>query len=74
MQPRVMLLIQDKFMEMLEPFMKILISYFKHKGSENPIVDARMIMAMLDGFAFHFILDPKDFPLEEIKKRLYEFI
>ena len=74
LQPRVMLLIQEKFMEMMEPMMKILISYFKQKGSENPVVDTRMVVAMLDGFAFHFVLDPKHFPLEEIKKRLYELI
>lgn len=74
LQPRVMSLIQEKFMAILDPLMKILISYFKHKGSENPEVDTRMVVAMLDGFAFHFVLDPKHFPLEEIKKRLYELI
>lgn len=74
LQPKVMSLIQDRFMKMMEPFMNILVSYFKQKGSENPIIETRMVVAMLDGFAFHFILDPKHFPLEEIKKRLYELI
>lgn len=74
LQPKVMILIQDKFMEMMEPLMKILVSYFQRKGSEDPLVDTRMVVAMLDGFAFHFVLDPKHFPLEEIKKRLYKLI
>ncbi len=73
LQPKVMSLIQDRFMKAMEPVMNILISYFKSKGSENPVVEMRMVVAMLDGFAFHFILDPQHFPLEEIKKRLYEF-
>jgi AcrR family transcriptional regulator len=73
LQPKVMSLIQDRFMKAMEPVMNILISYFKSKGYDNPIVEVRMIVAMLDGFAFHFILDPKHFPLEEIKKRLYEY-
>jgi AcrR family transcriptional regulator len=74
LQPKVMLLIQDRFMKVMEPLMNILVSYFKHKGYENPIIETRMVIAMLDGFAFHFILDPKHFPLEEIKKRLYQLI
>jgi len=74
LQPKVMLLIQDKFMEMMGPLMNILIFYFSQKGSENPVVDTRMVIAMIDGFAFHFVLDPKHFPLEEIKKRLYKLI
>jgi hypothetical protein len=74
LQPKVMVLIQERFMKMMEPMMKILVSFFKQKGSENPEVDTRMVIAMLDGFAFHFVLDPKHFPLEEIKKRLYELI
>jgi AcrR family transcriptional regulator len=74
LQPKVMMLIQDKFMEMMEPFMNILVRYFENKGSDKPLVDTRMVIAMLDGFAFHFVLDPKHFPLEEIKKRLYTLI
>ncbi|HJX71103.1 MAG TPA: TetR/AcrR family transcriptional regulator [Bacteroidales bacterium] len=74
LQPKVMSLIQDRFVKVMEPFMNILISFFKYKGSENPIVEAKMVIAMLDGFALHFILDPKHFPLEEIKKRLYQLI
>ena len=74
LQPKVMVLIQDKFMEIMKPLMDILESYFKRKGSDNPVADTRMVVAMLDGFAFHFILDPKHFPLEGIKERLYQLI
>ncbi len=74
LQPKVMLLIQDRFIQMIEPFMKTLVSYFERKGYDNPYVEARMIAACLDGIGFHYIIDPKGFPLDEIKKRLYEFI
>ncbi|MBN2522603.1 MAG: TetR/AcrR family transcriptional regulator [Bacteroidales bacterium] len=74
LQPKVMLLIQDRFIQMIEPFMKTLVSYFERKGYGNPYVEARMIAACLDGIGFHYIIDPKGFPLNEIKKRLYESI
>jgi len=74
LQPKVMALIIDKFVVMMEPLMKILVLYFAQKGSENPIADTQMVIAMLDGICFHYILDPKHFPLDEIKKRLYTII
>jgi hypothetical protein len=58
----------------MEPFMKIVVAYFERKGSENPYVEARLVAAALDGICFHYIIDPKSFPLYEIKKRLYQFI
>ncbi len=74
LQPKVMLLIQDKLVQMLEPFMKTVVSYFKRKGSDNPYVEARLVAATLDGIGFHYIIDPEHFPLKEIKKRLYQLI
>jgi AcrR family transcriptional regulator len=74
LQPKVMLLVRDKFMEMMGPIFEMLISYFTRKGTEDPITDSRIIVAMIDGICFHYILDPKNFPLEEIKQRLYKLI
>ncbi len=74
LQPKVMAIIQDKFLTITELFMKMLISYFAQKGSKNPMADTRMIVAILDGICLHYILDPKQFPMDEIKTRLYTFI
>jgi len=74
LQPKVMLLVKDKFTEMMVPLFEILISYFTRKGSEDPMTDTRIMVAMIDGICLHYILDPKHFPLEEIKERLYKII
>lgn len=73
-QPKVMALIMDNFMTKLQPLMQIVVSYFKQKGSDNPEVDTRLMFALLDGICFHYMLDPHNFPMEEIKKRLYKMI
>lgn len=74
LQPKVMILIQDKFIQMMEPFMEIVTAYFERKGSKNPYVEARLVAAALDGIGFHYIVDPDNFPIDEIKQRLYQFI
>jgi AcrR family transcriptional regulator len=74
LQPKVMALIKDKLFDELMPYIGMIVNYFEKKGSDNPMVDAKMIMAMLDGLCFNFVIDPKHFPLEDIKKRFYAFI
>jgi AcrR family transcriptional regulator len=74
LQPKVMQLFQEKFMQVLDPFMKTVVAYFERKGYKNPYVEARLIAAALDGIGFHYIIDPKHFPLEQIKERLYQLI
>ncbi len=68
MQPDVMLLVQDKIMEMLGPFLQILIEYYEKKGVENPLAHARLMGALLDGVSMNYLVDPASFPIEDIKK------
>ncbi len=72
LQPGVMKLISEKFHETITPLMSTLISYFAAKGSPQPITDAKMVLALFDGICFHYIIDPRHFPMEEIKQRLYQ--
>jgi AcrR family transcriptional regulator len=74
LQPKVMALILNEFTSMMQPLMKIMLNFFKARGSENPEVDARIAMAVLDGIGFHYLLDPHNFPLKETKERLYKMI
>lgn len=74
LQPKVMALVMDKFMETLTPFMLIVNNYFTQRGSENPMVDTRIMLALIDGICFHYLIDPKNFPIDEIKERLYKMI
>ncbi len=74
LQPKVMALISDSLKKIIESISKVLFNYFKWKGSDNPEVDIRIILALVDGICFHYIMDPHNFPLEQIKERLYKLI
>lgn len=67
-QPAVMEMVQDKFMEMLGPFLQTLTVYYEKKGVENPIAHARLLGAVMDGVSLNYIADPESFPVEDIKK------
>lgn len=70
LQPDVMSIVFAKMMEMGQPYMIAMIEYFKEKGVENPEVMMRYFSAVMDGIQFHCMLDPKNFPAEEVKKLL----
>jgi AcrR family transcriptional regulator len=74
LQPKVMALIIDDFYKMLDPLTKIMMNYFRMRGSKNPEVDMRIMLALLDGICFHYLMDPDHFPMKEIKERLYTMI
>src|SRR5690606_34808659 len=69
-QPEVMAIILDKMLEMSEPYMAGLIGYFKDKGIKNPEVMMKYFSAVMDGIQLHIMLDPENFPAEEVKKLL----
>jgi AcrR family transcriptional regulator len=73
-QPAVMALVQDKFLEILTPMLKILIEYYQNRGVKNPIAHARLLGAVLDGVFFNYIIDPVGFPIDDIKKLIIEKI
>ena len=71
-QPAVFAMFQEKFMALLMPFLELLTNYYRSQGSKNPEAEARLFGAMLDGVGFDFILDEKNFPMEDIKKLIIE--
>lgn len=71
-QPAVMLLVQDKLMEIIMPFINTLVKYYESKGVKNPMSHARLLGAVLDGVSMNYIADPEGFPLNDVKKILIE--
>lgn len=65
-QPAVLKLIEKELMELVIPFIVILESYYKTKGVKSPMAHARLVGAMLDGVSLNYIMDPENFPLEDI--------
>ncbi len=70
LQPSVLKMFGTDFSNILEPIFKMLEEYFRRKGYDNPELESRLFGAILDGLSFHYIVDPENFPLEEIKKTL----
>lgn len=69
-QPEVMAIILEKMLEMSKPYMAGLTGYFKDKGIKNPEVTMKYFSAVMDGIQLHIMLDPENFPAEEVKKIL----
>jgi AcrR family transcriptional regulator len=70
LQPSVLKMFGTDFLNILGPIFRILEEHFRRKGYKNPELESKLFGAILDGLSFHYIIDPDNFPLEEIKKTL----
>jgi AcrR family transcriptional regulator len=71
-QPQVLKTVGEKFWEIINPVFKILENYFERNNFKNPKIETRLFGALLDGICINYILDPENFPLEEIKQKVIE--
>ena len=71
-QPQVLKIVGDKFWEIINPALKMLEDYFKSNNFKNPEIETRFFGAMMDGICIHYIIDPDNFPFEEIKQKVIE--
>lgn len=67
-QPNVMKLVEKRMMELAEPMLTYTTDYFRRQGYQNPEVWTRYIGALLDGVSMNYIVDPDNFPIDEIEK------
>jgi len=72
LQPEIYPLVKEKIDQLSEPIMNMVIQYFSEVGFSNPQTEAMIFGALLDGIGFHFIMDPDNYPLEEVKSSLLE--
>jgi len=69
-QPDVMPKVLDKMWEAFGPLMTFMTEYFANKGIEDPVAMSRYLAAVLDGVQLHIMIDPENFPAEQVKKFL----
>lgn len=67
-QPEVLKLVEKKLMEILMPLIVTMSNYYESNGHENPMAQARLFGAVIDGVSMNYMMEPETFPLEEIKK------
>lgn len=72
MQPSVMKLFADKLNEVAAPYIKIFVDYFEKKGSKNPMLEAIMVGALLDGIGFNYAFNPDAYPLDDVVELVKE--
>lgn len=73
-QPKVLAMVMDDLWTEASPIMKRMEQYYARKGYENPIVQMRFASAIIDGIQMHIMLDPDNYPVEEVKKILVKHL
>jgi len=71
-QPQVLKLAEKKLMRLFIPLYKMLENYFKSQGEKNPAAEARFFGAMIEGVYMNYVIDPKNFPIEDIKQKIID--
>jgi AcrR family transcriptional regulator len=71
-QPKVTKLFEKRFGEIIQPLLTTLSDYYQRKGSTNPMAEAVMVGAMLDGVGFNYVMSPDVYPVDEVKKLIIE--
>ncbi|MEE9169095.1 MAG: TetR/AcrR family transcriptional regulator [bacterium] len=72
LQPDVMETIHGSFMEFFGGMMRLIEEHFQQTGAADPVVEAKILGAILDGIGFHYLLDPDNYPVESVKNALIE--
>lgn len=70
LQPAVTEKIQPEINQVYDSFLEMAVRYFQDSGSDDPEAEALILGSILDGVCFHFLLKPKEYPLEKVKEKL----
>ena len=70
MQPPVLKLVERPFNKLLHNSMDMLVDYFQRQGYDDPRTEAVLLGAILDGISFHFVMNPENFPSDQVKERI----
>ena len=71
-QPQVLKLVEKKLMRLFIPLYKMLENYFKSQGKKNPAAEARFFGAMIEGVYMNYVMDPKNFPIDDVKQKIID--
>ncbi len=67
MQVEVLPFIKTKMAEFIKPLMTMLFSFFENRGYEDPMTEAMLFGALLDGIAMDYVFAPEIMPLDKLK-------
>ncbi len=56
----------------MEEYVLVISNLLKQTGIENPVNEARMLTAIMDGIGFHYLIVKEDYPLDEMENFLID--
>ena len=72
MQAGIYDMIKGSYQSVLEDSMKLLLNYYKERGVEDPLGEALLFGAVMDGICMNYLLNPEMFHLEDFKKKIID--
>lgn len=66
LQPMVFKLIEGKYKDLLPMFMKLLSEYYEAHGAKDPMKEALLFGALMDGVAFNYVMNPELYPIDDL--------
>ncbi len=70
MQPAVLAALADEVRASIEAIFRKLEKLLEQANHNNANVEAAILFALIDGIAQHYVLDPENYPLEEVTARV----
>jgi AcrR family transcriptional regulator len=66
MQPDALRAVSASLSQWTDEVLTTLEGYFRHSGVADPHAEARVLFALIDGIAQHYVLDPDNYPLDAV--------
>lgn len=69
-QTGVVALYKKELIEIVTPLLNIMMDYFKKEGAENPKMETRFLVSLLDGIAMNFVLEPDRYQIDAMQQKV----
>jgi AcrR family transcriptional regulator len=72
MQAGIYKMIKEYYQSVLEESMGLLLNYYKERGVDDPLTEALLFGAVMDGICLNYLINPELFPLEDFKQKIID--
>lgn len=72
-QPAVFNMLSNELWKIMDPYFRQLGNFFQQRGFPDPETEVRFFIAMLDGISINFAMDPENFPIDKIEKKIIHY-
>lgn len=65
-------MVKEMYASILKDTMQLLVDYYQKRGVKDPLGEALLFGAVMDGITMNYLLNPEMFPLEEFKQKVID--